>query len=842
MKIHRILYILTLLSILFVSVCYAGNLEEAVQYYKSGEFKKSKELLEKIVERNGKSATTAMLYLALIETAYRNNNKVDEYLKQLKAIDPYFDFSKNPDITPILQGRIDNLIDTYKPVVEMSGIKKKYIIGDTLSFQINAKDDVALSRIILKIKRAEYEKEWEANGIEIVRKEEILTKGWTPGIYMYAIKAIDSSGNVDVHKGSFVISLPIDSEKPDCVINGIKKEYIIGDSIDYEIRATDNSALKQIKFEIKNSPYRESWHVKGKESKKRGTISTASWDIGNYGYLITVIDKSENVTEVAGLINIISMPDKEPPSGKITGIKDKYILGDVMEFQITAEDDKSLKRVVFEIETIQYVKTWYTSGKSAELEYSVATSEWKPDNYKYSLSIIDKENKKSQYNGNFDLLEPPDLHPEGILQGIQKRYILGNDISFTISAKDDIALNKIVLEINKASYSETWDVNRKSFNIEKSLSTEGWEVGDYSYSLVVSDSAENSKRYDGSFVLELPPDKQAPTGEIIGLNNKYILGDKISFDLVFKDDRSLKKAVMEIDAAQYAKHWEIDGNYQLITELIDTSGWNEGIYKYKLKIIDKTNKSRIYTGSFDVELVDNEKPNGRINGIIERYIQGQKIDLNVEAWDNQLLDWVSFSIEGSIFRKRWAVADKNFSKNISVFTDNLRPSDYQYNLIVVDQSNNRKVMSGVFTIDEKKRYGFLNIVTTPWTEIYYEGSHLGRTPKASLRFPAGTIYLRFVNDEQHINETETIQISPEVTVRKSFNFKTKYGSVNIITIPWSDIYYENEYLGRTPKADLRLPVGNVRIRFVNKAKNIDTTRSIRVLAQGQKTKISLKLN
>lgn len=842
MKAQGAFYIFTLLSLLFVSICYADVFEDALQYYKSAEFKKSKDLLKTIADQKGKNASTAILYLALIETAYRNTNKVDEYLKRLKEIDPYFDFSKFPDITPVLQDRIDKLIDTYKPVVEPPGIKKKYIIGDTLSFQIKAKDDVSVSKIFLRIKKAEYAKEWDANEKQIARTEEILTEGWAPGIYMYALKAIDSSGNFDVRKGSFVLSLPTDSEKPNCVINGIKKEYIVGDSIYYEIIASDNNALKEIIFEIKKSPYRKAWDVTDKKAQKTDTITTGPWGIGNFDYLATVIDESENVTEVAGQINIIPLPDKESPSGKITGIKEKYILGDVLELQITAKDDKSLKQIIFKIARIPYKKTWYIGGKTAEINFYVETSDWIPDSYNFSLTIIDKENKKSQYNGNFDLLEPTDMPPEGKIKGIQKSYILGNDITFTISAKDDRVLDKIVLEINRASYSKTWNVNRKTFNMEKSLSTDGWDIGDYQYSLSIYDSGKHSKRHNGAFELILPPDEQAPRGEIVGFNDKYIIGEDISFDLIFYDDRLLKIAIMEIDSARYTKRWELDGNYQSISESIKTSGWNEGTYEYKLKIVDESNKSRTYTGSFDLELVDNEKPDGRVNGILKRYIQGQNIDFDIQAWDNQLIDWVSFSIEGASFQKRWAVADKNFSRSLSISTDNLRPSDYRYSLSIADQSDNKRVRKGVFTIDEKKKYGFLNIVTTPWTEIYYKGSHLGRTPRGSLRLPAGTIELRFVNDEQHIDRTETIQILPDATVRKSFNYKTKYGSVNIFTVPWTDIYHEDEYLGRTPKAGLRLPVGNIRIRFVNKAENIDTIRSIRVLAQGQKTKISLKLN
>jgi serine/threonine-protein kinase len=70
--------------------------------------------------------------------------------------------------------------------------------------------------------------------------------------------------------------------------------------------------------------------------------------------------------------------------------------------------------------------------------------------------------------------------------------------------------------------------------------------------------------------------------------------------------------------------------------------------------------------------------------------------------------------------------------------------------------------------------------------------------------------------------------------------KAKPGRLTIRTIPYSEVYLDGRKLGTTPVANIELAAGSHRLRFVNRAENIATTRRVRI-RPGQVTRLSIKL-
>lgn len=68
-------------------------------------------------------------------------------------------------------------------------------------------------------------------------------------------------------------------------------------------------------------------------------------------------------------------------------------------------------------------------------------------------------------------------------------------------------------------------------------------------------------------------------------------------------------------------------------------------------------------------------------------------------------------------------------------------------------------------------YGYINLFTKPWTTVYFNGKSYGNTPIARLKVPAGSVELRFVNDNQNIDVTEVIHVKPDAVIRKRFEWK-----------------------------------------------------------------------
>ena len=82
------------------------------------------------------------------------------------------------------------------------------------------------------------------------------------------------------------------------------------------------------------------------------------------------------------------------------------------------------------------------------------------------------------------------------------------------------------------------------------------------------------------------------------------------------------------------------------------------------------------------------------------------------------------------------------------------------------------------------------------------------------------------------------QPAQPVPVKRSPPPRTRYGLLNISTIPWTRVYLKNRELGITPLAKIRLPVGTHRLHFVNPS-GISVDRSVTV-RPGVVTKLRLR--
>ncbi|MBN2496678.1 MAG: serine/threonine protein kinase [Deltaproteobacteria bacterium] len=65
--------------------------------------------------------------------------------------------------------------------------------------------------------------------------------------------------------------------------------------------------------------------------------------------------------------------------------------------------------------------------------------------------------------------------------------------------------------------------------------------------------------------------------------------------------------------------------------------------------------------------------------------------------------------------------------------------------------------------------GKLRLMTSPWTEIFYQGRKLGQTPLIDVELPPGKIQLRAVNKEAGIDRVLTVTIKPGERITRRFN-------------------------------------------------------------------------
>ncbi len=160
---------------------------KAIVHYQNAELEKAKNIFEKLADQKDKrkDRQIALAYLALIETASRNQSGADEYLSRLLSLNASFDLSCIGDMTPAIKKRFEQIKsgepvqsakkttkeetqpakDTSRPFGEISGIKAAYSVGETISCTVTGKDDKALGKIIFKVEeKPSVTKRWDVSG------------------------------------------------------------------------------------------------------------------------------------------------------------------------------------------------------------------------------------------------------------------------------------------------------------------------------------------------------------------------------------------------------------------------------------------------------------------------------------------------------------------------------------------------------------------------------------------------------------------------------------------------------------------------------------------------------
>ncbi len=196
-----------------------------------------------------------------------------------------------------------------------------------------------------------------------------------------------------------------DTRKPTVTMNGIKSSYTEGDTIDFTANAEDNQSLRKMTFKVENTPVEESWRVRGESAAEKYDFPTSGWKPGTYAYSLVVEDRAENSEAYTGNFVLKEKPDSVQPAGKISGIGESYTEGDIVDYDIQASDNKTLRKMTFKVkENSSATKAWNVDGRqSATYKSSFSTKGWNPGTYTCALLIEDRANNSEEYTENFIL-------------------------------------------------------------------------------------------------------------------------------------------------------------------------------------------------------------------------------------------------------------------------------------------------------------------------------------------------------------------------------------------------------------------------------------------------------
>jgi len=137
-----------------------------------------------------------------------------------------------------------------------------------------------------------------------------------------------------------------------------------------------------------------------------------------------------------------------------------------------------------------------------------------------------------------------------------------------------------------------------------------------------------------------------------------------------------------------------------------------------------------------------------------------------------------------------------------------------------------------------KGYGEYYLRTNIPVKIYIDEKFYGYSPLNGIVLVSGFHDIRLVNEEYLVNEKRQIYIDVGKPLEEELTLG-RFGTVNINAIPWAEVYIDEKYVGQTPIANLRLPVGTHEVKFINPKFPIKR-RNIEII-EGSNTNISVEL-
>ena len=139
----------------------------------------------------------------------------------------------------------------------------------------------------------------------------------------------------------------------------------------------------------------------------------------------------------------------------------------------------------------------------------------------------------------------------------------------------------------------------------------------------------------------------------------------------------------------------------------------------------------------------------------------------------------------------------------------------------------------------EEAFGKLNLSSSPWAHVYYNGRELGTTPLAEIPFQEGTHKLVLRNPLLNIEKTITVKIVADKTERISIDIMEGIkGMLKINVNPWADVYVDGKKMGSTPLKPLELTVGEHEVQLKNEPLKMERSFKVTIKANEVKEVVS----
>jgi hypothetical protein len=96
-------------------------------------------------------------------------------------------------------------------------------------------------------------------------------------------------------------------------------------------------------------------------------------------------------------------------------------------------------------------------------------------------------------------------------------------------------------------------------------------------------------------------------------------------------------------------------------------------------------------------------------------------------------------------------------------------------------------------------------------QVFERGRLIGTTESETLMLAVGAHDLEFVNDAVGYRSRRTVTVQPGRTT--TTRLETPPGALNINAAPWAEVWIDNQRMGETPLANVKVPIGTREVVF-----------------------------
>ena len=452
--------------------------------------------------------------------------------------------------------------------------------------------------------------------IQLDENNQYLFTPIVAGTYTVKCVVTDIVGNVGEY--SCTITVFDDTTMPSASI-GASNRGVLGNSIDIIANVWDSeSGLKSYGMTING----QSVELTENGNNQYKYVLTPT-EIGEYKVVLTAEDKAGNINTVERTITCVA--DTNRPSVSVKLSNAEVVAGDPITVTVEAKDNVAVTEIIFyqdDVEVSLSDALTYIYNSDAE---GLDASGTKYVTFK--AVVRDAAGNESQSTAKLKVLKEDTVKPTATIS-CAATIGFGSNYSMSITAKDNIAVQDVVLTVNGEEVA--LDENGRYY-----FDTSDFYV--YDIKLVVTDTAGNVTEVTKTATVK---DTTTPTVSITRKPSSPKMGDSVEFTVKVSDNHQLVDVTVSFDGQTIEGMDFSTGSFVVAVENISAG-------THKLEVVATDYSGNVRTSSNQFTVKDTEAPTVVLSSQKDKYAVDERPVIDCQIDDNVEVTKVEAYLNGN---------------------------------------------------------------------------------------------------------------------------------------------------------------------------------------------------